>query len=66
MNEYITNLHDVKAAYVYENPATAYDLELRSLRERAFDRMIREIQDEAYEDGYNDRAAFEDEMKEYG
>lgn len=66
MNEYTAALDDLKVIYVYDSPAAAYDLELRAQRERAFDRMIREIQDEAYEDGYNDRAAFEDEMKEYG
>lgn len=52
MPEYIANLHDVKRAYVTD----AFHPEDMPERERAFDRMIREIQDEAFEDGYNQRA----------
>lgn len=53
MNEYTASLDDIKTAYVYDNPVAAYDQEYRARRERAFDRLIREIQDEAYEEGYN-------------
>ena len=61
-NEYIANLDDAKTTYVYDNPAAAYDLDLRARRERAFDRMIREIQDEAYEEGQTEAHI---EMGEY-
>lgn len=61
-NEYIANLDDAKTTYVYDNTAAAYDLELRARRERAFDRLIREIQDEAYEEG---QAEAHIEMGEY-
>ena len=61
-NEYIANLDDAKTAYVYENPNAAWDLELRARRERAFDRMVREIQDESYEEG---QAEAHIEMGEY-
>ena len=52
MPEYIANLHDVKRAYVTD---ALYPEDMPE-RERAFDRMIREIQNEAFEDGYNQRA----------
>lgn len=53
MDEYTASLQDVRHTYVYDNPVAAYDLEVRGQRERAFDRLIREVQDEAFEDGYN-------------
>lgn len=51
MSEYVANLDEVKRAYVTD----AFHPEDMPERERAFDRMIREIQNEAFEDGYNQR-----------
>jgi hypothetical protein len=48
MAEYTANLQDVKQAYVID---ALYPEDMPE-RERAFDRLIRQIQDEAYEDGY--------------
>lgn len=53
MDEYTASLEDVRMTYVFDNPVAAYDLEVRERRERAFDRLVRQIQDESFEDGYN-------------
>lgn len=59
MPEYIANLMDARQAYIFAT-TDGYDPELAEVRGRAFDRMIREVQDEAFEDGYNQRG-WEDE-----
>lgn len=51
MPEYVANLEDVKQSFVTDAPHPD-QMEDRAI---AFDRLIRRIQDEAFEDGYNQR-----------
>jgi hypothetical protein len=60
MPEYIANLMEARQAYISFATTEGDNPELAAVRGRAFDRMIREIQDESHEDGYNQRG-WEDE-----
>jgi hypothetical protein len=51
MPEYVANLEDVKRSFVTDAPHPE-DMPERAI---AFDRLIRQIQDESFEDGYNQR-----------
>lgn len=53
MDEYTANPDDVRSKY-----AAGVDAEEAERRRRAFDRMVRQIQDEAYEDGQADADFF--------
>lgn len=57
MAEYTANLSDLRDMYITHGYHTADEQEARG---RAFDRLIRQIQDEAHEEGYNQRG-WEDE-----
>jgi hypothetical protein len=50
MDEYTANMLEVRELYI--NAVRPGDPEIAELRARAFDRLIRQIEDEAYEDGY--------------
>lgn len=53
MPEYVANLEDVKEAFIWDEAVpSGISREDRAI---AFDRLIRQIQDEAFEDGYNQR-----------
>ncbi len=52
MDEYTASLQDVRHTYVYDSPVAAYDLDVREQRERAFDRLIRQVQNEYYDEGF--------------
>lgn len=58
-SEYTANLDDVREAYVWDKTRNPEEMERRG---RAFDRLVRQIQDEAFEDGENQaRWEFEDD-----
>lgn len=52
MHEYTANLMDARQAYIFAT-TDGYDPELAEVRGRAFDRMIRDVEETAFEEGYN-------------